>query len=290
MSTKEELPVSSEKSSGKRKQSIPWWKTKASKITFKVLAALAVITLLIWFFIIRPYVRTDDARIAADIIRIANKGISGQIIAVNVEEGDRVSNGKVVVELDHRTAEAQYQKAKARATFAKAELIRTEALARQNAVSKQQLDKVQAEAMSADADLKLAELALEYTTLASPVNGIVVQKLARIGNILETNQTAITIVDIDNAWVDANIEETSVGDVKPGQKVSIDIDEGGTLTGTVLEVRKATAATFALIPADNGSGNFIKLVQRIPVKIKLHPHPGKTLRVGQSVTIKIRVK
>lgn len=117
-----------------------------------------------------------------------------------------------------------------------------------------------------------------------------VQKLAQTGNILETNQTAVTVVDIGHAWASANIEETSVALVRPGQRVTIYIDEGGKLTGKVLEVRKATAATFALIPSDSSAGNFIKLVQRIPVKIELDPHPGVNLRVGQSVEVKIRVR
>jgi len=78
--------------------------------------------------------------------------------------------------------------------------------------------------------------------------------------------------------------------VKTGQKVTISVDEGGSLTGKVTEVRKASASTFSLIPSDNASGNFIKVVQRIPVKIELDPHQGKILRVGQSVEISIKVR
>lgn len=274
-----------EKNNAKR-----WWQTKAATITFEALAAVAILVFIVWFFMIRPYVRTDDARITADIIRIANRGASGLIVKVYVSEGDPVTMGQIVVELDHRAAEAQYKKAKARAVFASMELKRMEVLAAQNGVSRQQLDKARAEALNAEGDLELAELALEYTTLKSPINGIVIQKIAQVGNILETNQTAVTVVDIDHAWVSANVEETSVADVKPGQKVTVYIDEGGILTGTVAEVRKATASTFALIPSDNAAGNFIKLVQRIPVKIILDPHPGKTLRVGQSVEVKIKVR
>jgi membrane fusion protein (multidrug efflux system) len=136
----------------------------------------------------------------------------------------------------------------------------------------------------------LAQIALDNTYLKSPTYGIVVQKIAKVGNISETNQTAVTVVDIANAWIAANIEETDVGLVKPGQRVKIAIDEGGTLSGKVIEVRKAAASQFALIPSDNAAGNFIKLVQRIPVRIALDPHPGRVLRVGQSVVIKIRVR
>jgi multidrug resistance efflux pump len=289
--TSKAIPVhnSAEQLSVKKKV-MPWWKTKTSIITWKIIFVITILTLVIWFFAIRPYVRTDDARVAADIIRIANRGVNGQIEKVNVAEGDNVNKGMIVVELDHRAAEAYYKKARARAIFASAEYRRMESLASQNGISKQQLDRAKSESLSAEGDLQLAELALEYTTLKSPVNGVVVQKVANEGNILETNQTAVTVVDMDNAWVSANIEETSVAEVKPGQKVTIFVDEGGKLTGKVTEVRRATASTFALIPSDNASGNFIKLVQRIPVKIAIAPHPGTPRRVGQSVEIRIHVK
>ncbi len=272
------------------KNNLQWWQTRASKMAAYAVSGITFLILLVWIFFFRPYVTTDDARIAGDIIRIANRGVSGQIVKVNVAEGDAVTSGMQVAELDHRAADAQLKKARARASFAAAELARMESLASQNGVSRQQLDKARAESMSADGDLQLAELALEFTTLKSPVDGVIVQKLAQEGNILETNQTAVTVVDVEHAWVSANIEETSVALVKPGQKVKIDIDEGGTITGKVLEVRKATAATFALIPSDSSAGNFIKLVQRIPVKISIDPHPGINLRIGQSVVVKIKVR
>ena len=96
--------------------------------------------------------------------------------------------------------------------------------------------------------------------------------------------------DIDHAWIAANIEETSVADVRVGQPVTVHIDEGGTLSGRVSEVRSATASQFALIQSENPSGNFTKLVQRIPIKVALDPHPDHPLRSGQSVEIKIRVR
>ncbi|HNX24074.1 MAG TPA: efflux RND transporter periplasmic adaptor subunit [Spirochaetota bacterium] len=289
MSRKSIPVVSQVEDAPDKKMKTAWWQTRVSKLSAYSVGGLTLLILLFWLVFLRPYVTTDDARVAADIIKIANRGVNGQIVKVNVSEGDNVTAGMELAELDHRTAEAQYKKAKARASFASMELQRMESLAAQNGASRQQLDKARSEALNAEGDLQLAELALEFTTLRSPVNGVVVQKLAQAGNILETNQTAVTVVDVDNAWVTANIEETYVADVRAGQKVTVYVDEGGKLTGKVLEVRKATAATFALIPSDSSAGNFIKLVQRIPVKIILDPHPGMNLRVGQSVEVKIRV-
>lgn len=267
-----------------------WWKTRQARIAGWITGSLILIGIIIWWFAFRPYVSTDDARVDADIVRVSNQGASGQINKIFVNEGDRVSAGAVLVELDHRTAEAQLEKAKARSDFSSHELVRMKNLEASQGTSKQQLDRTRTETDISSAELTLAQIALERTYMKSPVNGIVIQKLAQEGNILETNQTAITIADLENAWITANIEETDIGLVRPGQHVSISIDEGGSIKGTVLEVRKATAATFALIPSDSAQGNFIKQVQRIPVKISIDPGQKRILRVGQSVEIDIRVR
>jgi membrane fusion protein, multidrug efflux system len=269
-------------------QEIPWFMAKRAKITGAIVLFISCSCFVIWFFGFRPYISTDDARIAATIVKVANRGAGGLIQNVNVAEGSVVSQGTVLLEMDNRSARAQYDRAKARAEFTTLENKRMEELARQHGTSQQQLDKTRSDALSADADFRLASLALEFTSLRSPVNGIVIQKLADPGNILEGNQTAITVADIDHAWVSANIAETDVKNVSPGQKVTITVDEGGHLTGHVSEVRKSVASTFALIPSDNASGNFTKVVQRVPVKIEIDPHPGKILRVGQSVIVSIR--
>jgi membrane fusion protein (multidrug efflux system) len=157
-------------------------------------------------------------------------------------------------------------------------------------LSQQQLDRSQQMASVTQADLRINQIALERTFIRSPVNGIVIQKNAEIGNILEANQTAFTVADTENSWVSANVLEKSVGDVKVGQDVLVSIDEGGALKGKVVDVRRAAASVFALIPSDNAAGNFTKVEQRIPVKIELEAHPNKELRVGQSVVIKIKIR
>jgi multidrug resistance efflux pump len=269
---------------------VVWWRTRRTKMTAAAIGAAFVLGIVFWLIFFFPYVSTDDARVAAVLVRVANQGMSARIEKIHVQEGDRVSRGDILVELDSRIAEAQLERARARSRLAAGDLRRAEALAAQSGMSLQQLDKIRADAQSSAADLRLAEIALENTTLKSPVNGVVVLKSTEEGNILEVNQTAVTVVDIDNAWVAANIEETDVGLVKPGQRVRISVDEGGTLAGKVIEVRKAAAAQFALIPSDNAAGNFTKLVQRIPIRVALDPHPGRVLRVGQSVVIRIRVR
>jgi len=266
-----------------------WWQTPRAKRVLTITAIVAVLGVVLWRVKYYPYVSTEDARVAMTTIRLAPSGAGGRIIQVNGTEGTRVEEGDVIVELDHRAPQAQLDQARARAEFTEKELHRVQQLVAKHTATAQALDTATANYEAAKAGLKQAELAVENTYLKSPIKGVVIQQLAEVGNILGPGQTATTIVDADHAWISANIEETSVKLVKPGQPVSIHIDEGGDYTGKVSEVRTATASTFALIPSDNASGNFTKLVQRIPVKITLDPGQDARLRIGESAEIKIRV-
>ena len=267
----------------------PWWRHPRSLRTGLIVLAVIAVCAVVWVVHFYPYVSTDDARVTAALIRVAPEGAGGKVIVVNVQEGSRVQKGDVLVELDHSVAEANLQKAKAKAGQAGREGSRTEQLAAQHGVAAREVDNARATGSMAMSDLALAQIAYERTFLRSPTDGIVIQKVAELGNLLEAGQTAVVVADIDNAWVSANIQETAVSDVKVGQKVSISVDEGGELSGSVADVRDATASQFALIQAENPSGNFTKLVQRIPVKVTLDPHPSRVLRAGQSVEIRIKV-
>ena len=209
---------------------------------------------------------------------------------VTVEEGIFVKAGQVLVEIDHRVPQAQFEKAKAKYELSKLELERSRNLAKSNFTPAKDLDTAKTNLEVASAELRLATLNLENTYLKSPVDGVVIQKIADVGNVAEPGQVLVSVSDVDHAWVSANIEETRIARVKVGQPVYISIDEGGSLRGRVSEILSATASSFSLLPAENASGNFTKVVQRIPVKIALDPHPGRVLRAGASVTVRIKVR
>jgi membrane fusion protein (multidrug efflux system) len=212
------------------------------------------------------------------------------LVAINVTEGSPVTTGQVLAELDHTSAQAQLQKAQARTTLTEQQWQRLTKLVAGHAAPQQQLDNALQDFKVATADLALAQLAFDRTYLKSPLNGMVVQKTIEVGNMIETGQTAFTVADLEHAWVASNIEETQVGRVRLDQEVKISVDEGGTLTGKVSEIRRAVASQFSLIPADSGAGNFTKQVQRVAIKVALNPHPGVELRAGQSVVIRIHTR
>jgi RND family efflux transporter MFP subunit len=267
-----------------------WWQTRRAAQVGTVVLILALLGAIAWWFLFRPFVTTDDARVAMTLVRVSPSSVSGRIEKVNVEEGSRVKAGDILVEIDHRIPQANFDRAKARSILASRELGRLQNLTRQGSATPQALDQARANDATAQVELTLAQVALENTYLRSPFNGIVIQKLAEVGNLLEQNQTALVVADEDHAWIAANIEETAIGEVRVGQPVEVTIDEGGKMKGKITEIRASVASQFALIPSDTGAGNYTKVVQRVPVRIALENPDHRPLRAGQSVEIKVRIR
>jgi multidrug resistance efflux pump len=284
----EEKKISSEKTSSVSKTSI--FQHKRTRVVLSILTLCAAMGVLVWWYHFRPYVSTVDARVVTRLIRVAPNATSGRIERICFKEGDVVSQNSLLLELDHRTAMAQLMKAKAKYNMLTHDVSRTRQLNRlETLVSEKDLESVETNFLTAEGDMRLAEISFDNTYLRSPINGIIVQKNAEVGNLLDPSQIAFIISDIDHAWVEANIEETSVKRLKPGQRVAIKLDSGGSLRGKVSIVRQSTASQFALIPIENSGGNFTKVVQRIPVKIELDEHPNVKLWSGQSVHVRIRI-
>src|ERR1700677_2753006 len=112
---------------------LPWWQTKLAKNAGLAFLILLAGGLVVWFFAFRPYVSTDDARVAEDLIRVAPDGVGGKVLTINVTEGDRVTQDQVLAELEHTVYQAQLQKAQAHAVMAQSDLNRASGLYRQNA-------------------------------------------------------------------------------------------------------------------------------------------------------------
>jgi multidrug resistance efflux pump len=212
---KPSAPTHAKKESG---VPLPWWQSKLAKITGLVFLVLLAVGLVVWFFAFRPYVSTDDARVAEDLIRIAPDGVGGKVLNINVAEGDPVTQNQVLVELDHATYQSELEKAQARAMLAQADLNRSQRLYKQAAMDARNYQASQATAQSAQADLQLAQNALDHTYLKSPVNGLVVEKIAVVGNLLEPSQVALVVADVDHAWIAANIQETSWAASRPARR------------------------------------------------------------------------
>lgn len=150
-----------------------------------------------------------------------------------------------------------------------------------------------AQVAQAKANLESAELQLSYTTITAPVDGVVTRKSVETGQVIQPGQGLLMVVPLKGTYVTANFKETQLAKVRPGQKAEIDVDMyGKTFTGHVDSIAGATGARFSLLPPENATGNFVKVVQRIPVKIVLDPvsEDGAILRPGMNVDATIITK
>jgi len=185
---------------------------------------------------------------------------------------------------------AEQQQARAQLSSRSAEL---EAQIKQRAVLDAQEQQLQADLNGKQEALKVAQTNLDYTRILAPTDGIVGEHKVRIGQLVSPGTQVISLVD-NTIWVQANYEETQLTNVAKGNSAEITIDTfpGIVLRGHVEEIAPASGSQFALLPPDNATGNYTKIVQRIPVKIVLDPNPdlAAQLRPGMSVIARINTK
>lgn len=161
----------------------------------------------------------------------------------------------------------------------------------QVSVSRSRAGSATAAAARSSSALAMAQLNLQYTTVKAPANGVVSKRSVEIGQVIQAGQPLCALVNLDDIYVTANFKETQLKDMKPGQTVWIKVDAyDNELKGHVDSIGGATGARFSLLPPENATGNYVKVVQRIPVKIVFEPgqDPDQKLRPGMSVTPTVR--
>jgi membrane fusion protein (multidrug efflux system) len=192
-------------------------------------------------------------------------------------------------------AEQQVTQARSRLSQAQAQLQYAETQPQQISVQRSRARAADAETERAAATLQQAQLNLQYTTIVSPVAGIVGQRSVYPGQNVAPGQQLMTIVPLDgqNIWVTANFKETQLTYMRPGQSARLYVDTyGRTYDGHVLNIAGASGARYSLLPPENATGNYVKVVQRIPVKIVFErgQDPDHLLRPGMSVEPDVRVR
>ncbi len=193
-----------------------------------------------------------------------------------------------------RVAESKLAQARAGEDRARAEMRTAQTGPSQMTATRARASAAEARAQQARATLAQAELNLQYATITAPVRGIVSKKGINAGQVVQAGQPLLAIVQIDDVWVTANFKETQLKALRPGQRAVIAVDAygGRQYTGKVDSIAGATGARFSLLPPENATGNFVKVVQRVPVKIVLDPgqDPDHLLRPGMSATPTVYVK
>jgi membrane fusion protein, multidrug efflux system len=234
---------------------------------------------------------TDDAYVTGHLHQIAPR-IAATVTEVLVDDNEQVRQGQVLVKLDPSQYIALSMAAKANLDDAQADYDRLKPLMSTSAVSRQDFDKALSTLETDEAEYQLANLQITYCTITAPADGYVGRKNVEVGNRVSTGQTLMDVVEPD-MWVVANFKETQLAHMRLGQPVMISIDSipDKVFTGTVNSFSPATGNEFALLPADNSTGNFTKIVQRVPVKIRFDADSitgyEKRIRAGESAVVKV---
>lgn len=185
--------------------------------------------------------------------------------------------------------------ARQRVVEAKATLARVESQRHQVTLKEAELGRAEALLTETRADLAYAELQLQYTEVRAPIDGTISKKSVDLGQMVQVGQPLLAIVPLRDVWVLANFKETQLGRVRPGMPVLVQTDTfpGKTFHGVVDSISAGTGARFSLLPPENATGNWVKVVQRVPVKIRLDPREfgnPDTLRAGMSAIVTVQVK
>ncbi len=306
---------------------VPLFKKKSVLIPFFIIL-IAAAAAIYWYIGQLGYVSTDDAFIDGNKLSVSSK-ILGRITNLEVDEGDTVKQGQLLVQMDSTDLKAQESQAKAvlaldkeSITLAKVnvekaqdDFNRAQTQYKDNVIPKEQFDHMQkaleaakaaynitlSKVGTAEAQLTVIKTQLQNTKIFSPMDGVVAKRWVLTGDVVSPGQPIFTIYDLKNIWVTADLEETKLAPIHLGDTVSISVDTypDQKFQGQVFQIGSNTASEFSLIPPANASGNFTKVTQRVPIKISIEQvysdgqkDPDKSIKLlpGMSVEISIKIK
>lgn len=278
------------------------------KTIFAALGTIAALLAVYFGYRHFTFVETDDAQVQAHYLMLSAR-VNGTIQKVFVDENQKVKKGDTLAQIDTsdystQTDGAQSEVAALEARYREAETNykRASELLRSQAIPQERYDSAQATYKDTGAKLKQAQAKLDqanlnvgYTKILAPTDGTIARKSVEVGQYVSMGQPLFGFVNSDERWVTANLKETDLGDVKIGSPVEIDVDaiSHRSFHGEVESISPSTGALFSLLPPDNSTGNFTKVVQRVPVKIKLtglKPEDLDLLHAGLSAVVSIRIR
>jgi membrane fusion protein (multidrug efflux system) len=236
-----------------------------------------------WWLWMERYEDTDNAYTAAHVATLSPK-VSGLVTEVFVEENTRVKKDQVLVRIDRRdyvnalqALVAERGELEASLVLAEKDYRRSSRLFAERAGTEQdrdeqgaKLEELRKKNEALLARIAQAELNLGFTELRAPSDGTIGKKLAEPGMVVSAGQPLLSFVDAQTPWVVANFKETQLRKMQVGQRVELAVDsiDGRKFEGEIESFSPGTGATFALIPPENATGNFTKIVQRLPVRIR----------------------
>jgi membrane fusion protein (multidrug efflux system) len=259
-----------------------------------IAAVVLLIALLVMLYLHHQkyYPNTDDAYVKAHIVQIAPQ-ITGSVAEVKVHDLQQVKKDDVLFTLDRRPFQIAYDHAMADYVDTQKSSARTLTLVKQRLLSPADGDKAETNLKIAKSNLDKAQLDLEYSVIKAPEDGYIVKLDLRPGAAVTAYQALFSLIGTRQWWVEANFKETDLERIKQGQKatVVVDIYPKHPFHGVVDNVSRGSGASFSLLPAENATGNWVKVTARFPVRVNItDPDPNFPLRVGASAVVTIDTK
>jgi multidrug resistance efflux pump len=234
------------------------------------------------------YEDTDDAQVEGHVMPLCPR-VSGRIKAVYVNEGQLVHAGEAIMSIDPE----EYKIAEVLAQLNLSDALSTAASSHHDA----NVQTANSEVARRELQLAQAELNFSHTVICSPVTGIVGKSRVEVGQNVSIGQDLVDVLRLDDVWVTANFEETQLAHMRPGQPVEVHVDAyGRKWKGHVTNMGGGTGSVFELLPPKSATGNYVKAVQRVPVRIDFDRPPGQEfnaeelLKPGLSVEPKVKVR
>ncbi len=277
----------------------------------KILSSIAVVVALVASYLVYKgmyFVSTDNAQIQGKTVMLAAK-VPGYVTHVNVAENQKVKAGTVLAQIDGRDyqnmlhqIEFETESLQARVRDSERNFKRISELFSKGAVSQQQRDSAEAsyretarKIQSLETQVSQARLNVSYTEIKAPSDGVVARKSVEVGMLAPVGMPLFGFVSSEERWVVANFKETEIPEIQPGRVVDIEVDAlpGRKFHGKVESLSPATGATFTLLPPDNATGNFTKVVQRVPVRIQLENLSAQdidSLQAGLSANVTVHIR
>lgn len=236
----------------------------------------------------------DRYRILVEKDQISRQQYDQAVAAVEAAKATVEAQKAAVVETQHAISAARIAVEQARAKLAHADAEVETAMTgpQQVNITRSKVSAAQAKVDQRRAELEQAMLNLSYTTIVAPTSGVIGKKNVNTGQNVAAGQQMMAIVQLDDLWVTANFKETQLKEMKVGQPVKLSVDAyGREYDGKIERIAGASGARFSLLPPENATGNFVKVVQRIPVRIAFDAGQDREhlLRPGMSVVPKVRI-
>ena len=255
--------------------------------------AVAVTVLVLsykWFIFARTHIETNNSYIEGEVFHVQAR-IMGFTKIMQIQEGQEVHKGEVLATLDDTDILVEKGFKEAKLKKAAADFNRAQKLVKLKMVSESDYEALEAAFAAAQADANGTELKLKYTQILAPADGVIAKIYARSGQFIQPGQNLFSLVSKKNLWIKANYKETQIEKIKKGQSVLVEVDAypGQPIYGRVEEIYPSSGAVVSLFPPENATGNFTKVVQRVPVKISLPEKSTVDLRPGMSVITTVLV-